>query len=113
VTYLIDAKRLEDIGVPREWVKEWEKKLETEVLVNNVNLKNFKAYSATLEGFTLAFESDFFADAYLMLTAAILVFVYSFTFLGSCSPIHIRMTPAVVGLFCVILSYTAGMSICF
>ena len=96
-----------------DWLDAFEKFLEQEILSHNANLVNFKVYAFTISGFIDAFEGDFFADAYLMLTAGILVFAYAFTFLGACSPVHLRITPACVGILCVILSYTSGMSICF
>ena len=74
---------------------------------------HFKAYGFTITGFMVTFEGDVLADATLMLTAGILVFAYTFMFLGSCSPIHMRLTPAFVGIICVFVSYGAGLSLCF
>ena len=45
--------------------------------------------------------------------AIVLIVVYASAFLGSCSPIHCRVTVAMTGVFCVLLSCIAGFGICF
>ena len=113
VTFFLDNDVMEDLGIDSFWFDEYEKLVEQELLSHNPNLVNFKVYGFTISGFLDSFESDVLADAVLMLTAGVLVFAYTFMFLGSCSPIHMRMTPAFVGLICVFASYGAGLSICF
>ena len=62
-------------------------------------------------------ESDFMssigADVSLMLIALLLIYIYSFFVLGSCSPIHMRVVSAMVGLLCVGISIAAGYGIAF
>ena len=52
-------------------------------------------------------------DAGLLVSAFVLIFLYSFFVLGACSPIHMRVTSAIIGLSCVILSIAAGYGISF
>ena len=42
-----------------------------------------------------------------------MVATYAILMLGSCSPIHCRSTVAFAGLFCVIIAYVCGFSVCF
>ena len=51
-------------------------------------------------------------DKSLVFFAIGLIFVYNICFLGSFSPIHCRITLAVLGLVCVMISVAAGFSIC-
>ena len=46
-------------------------------------------------------------------TALLLIYFYSFFVLGSCSPIHMRVISAMVGLCCVGISIAAGYGISF
>ena len=48
-----------------------------------------------------------------MLIALLLIYIYSFFVLGSCSPIHMRVISAMVGLFCVGISIASGYGIAF
>ena len=59
------------------------------------------------------FVGEVGGDAVLMLTALIMIYIYSLSVLGSCSPIHMRVISAMVGLFCVGLSIAAGYGISF
>ena len=52
-------------------------------------------------------------DAGLLLSAFLMIFIYSFFVLGACSPIHMRIVSAIVGLSCVGLSIAAGYGISF
>ena len=45
--------------------------------------------------------------------SVMLVGTYTIIFLGSCSPIHCRVTVAFGGLLCVMISYVAGFGYCF
>jgi len=67
----------------------------------------------TVGGIEKVFFADILGDFQLMLVAIVLVGIYSCLFLGSCSAIHIRVTVALMGLACVVFSYTIGSSICF
>ena len=62
-------------------------------------------------------ETDFLkgigADVGLMGAALVLIYIYSFFVLGSCSPVHMRVVSAMAGLFCVGLSIVAGYGIAF
>ena len=42
-----------------------------------------------------------------------LIALYCSVFLGSCSPIHCRLSLALVGIFCVILSCTTGEALSY
>ena len=59
------------------------------------------------------FISDATEDAFLMLIAVLLVMLYSFFALGSCSPIHCRSVSAIIGLICVLLASTSGYALSF
>jgi hypothetical protein len=48
-----------------------------------------------------------------MLIAIVLVGIYSCLFLGSCNAVFIRVSAALIGLMCVMFSYTVGSAICF
>ena len=45
--------------------------------------------------------------------AVILIVAYCATTLGSCSPVHCRLTLALIGICCVLLSVAAGFGICY
>ena len=62
---------------------------------------------------TETFLAEVSTDASLLITAFIMIFLYSFFVLGACSPIHMRITSAIIGLSCVILSIAAGYGISF
>ena len=47
------------------------------------------------------------------MSAFLLIFIYSFFVLGACSPIHMRVLSAIMGLSCVGLSLAAGYGISF
>ena len=49
----------------------------------------------------------------IMLIALVLIYCYSCVVLGNCSPIHLRVVSAMVGLTCVGLSVTAGYGVAF
>ena len=42
-----------------------------------------------------------------------MIILYCSFFLGSCSPIHCRLTVAIAGVLCVLMSCAAGFGICF
>ena len=62
-------------------------------------------------------ETDFLkgigADVGLMGAALVLIYIYSFFVLGSCSPIHMRCVSAIVGISCIGLSTAAGYGTAF
>ena len=62
-------------------------------------------------------ETDFFkslgADVGLLSTALLMIYTYSFFVLGSCSPVHMRVVSAMLGLCCVGLSIVAGYGLAF
>ena len=50
-------------------------------------------------------------DVIRMVTAIVLIFLYSFFVLGNCSPMHLRSMAAVIGVSCVGLSIISGYGI--
>lgn len=60
-----------------------------------------------------AFESDINDDFILIAMSVGFVFIYSFFFLGVCSPIQCRASLTMCGLFSVLLAYMTGMSMGF
>ena len=74
-------------------------------------LLNVYAFSGTM--FTEAFLDDAKYDAVFLLSAIMLITLYSYFVLGSCSPIHFRALSAMVGLSCVLLATTSGYAISF
>ena len=52
-------------------------------------------------------------ETVLMLTALLFIYIYSIFVLGSCSPIHMRIITAVIGLSCVGLSIGSGYGLAF
>ena len=56
---------------------------------------------------------DLSIDASLLGSALLLIYIYSFFVLGSCSPIQMRIISAIVGLSCVGLSICAGYGFSF
>ena len=59
------------------------------------------------------FIDDAKYDAVFLLSAIILITLYSYFVLGSCSPLHFRALAAMVGLSCVLLATTSGYAIAF
>ena len=53
------------------------------------------------------------ADVGLLGSALLLIYTYSFFVLGSCSPTHLRVVSAIVGISCVGISIIAGYGISF
>ena len=47
-------------------------------------------------------------DTNLAIYAAVLIVAYSAIFLGACSPMHCRLSVAIVGILCIVLSMAAG-----
>ena len=60
-----------------------------------------------------SFIDDAKYDAVFLLSAIILITIYSYFVLGSCSPLHFRALAAMVGLSCVLLATTSGYAIAF
>ena len=56
---------------------------------------------------------DLSIDASLLGSALLLIYIYSFFVLGSCSPIQMRIISAIVGLSCVGLSICVGYGFSF
>ena len=67
----------------------------------------------TLDGWEVDFLGVVTTDIILLGVAVCLVSVYSYIVLGSFSPIHFRAATAGIGMFCVLISITAGYAICF
>ena len=57
--------------------------------------------------------SEVAVDMALLGTAVVLVSLYSYAVLGSFSPVHFRACTAGIGMFCVLISITAGYAISF
>ena len=79
----------------------------------NLQSKHIDVYIFTINGIQEAFRSDLTSDLQLIIMAQYIVGIYTFFFLGSCSPVHCRACPALLGLVCVILSYFSGFSAMF
>ena len=60
-----------------------------------------------------SFISEATGDGILLGSALLLIYIYSIAVLGSCSPVHMRIISAVIGLTCVGLSIGAGYGISF
>lgn len=61
----------------------------------------------------MSFIDEVSVDVGLLLVAFLMIFAYSFFVLGACSPVHIRILSASVGLSCVGISIIAGYGIAF
>ena len=61
----------------------------------------------------MAFVADAIGDGVYMGSAIVLITIYSYIVLGSCSPIHFRAFSAMVGLMCVLLATTSGYALSF
>ena len=61
----------------------------------------------------VSFISEATGDGILLASALVLIYIYSFFVLGSCSPVHMRILSAIIGLSCVGLSIGAGYGISF
>ena len=61
----------------------------------------------------MSFISETFTDAGLLITALLSIYLYSFFVLGNCSPIHMRVLSAMIGLICVGISVCSGYGIAF
>lgn len=78
---------------------------------NQSELLKVYPFNGTL--WTETFIAEIGTDATLLITAFMGIFMYSFFVLGACSPIHMRITSAIIGLSCVLLSILAGYGISF
>ena len=74
-------------------------------------LLNIYAFSGTM--WEVAFVDEVKFDAVFLFSAIMLITLYSYFVLGSCSPIHFRALSAMVGLLCVLLATTSGYAIAF
>ena len=79
----------------------------------NEQAKYIQVEVLTIKGFLMAFQNDIQNDLVLIQLAVMLVGGYTLINLGSCSPIHCRISVSVMGLLCVGLCYFAGFSIAF
>lgn len=66
----------------------------------------------TFNAIISAFLSDIFSDFYLIITSIVLVLTYTVVMLGSCSPVHLRVSVGFFGLLCVANAYVFGYSVC-
>lgn len=57
--------------------------------------------------------SDLFGDIRLVAFAMVTICIYLSIFLGSCSPLHCRMTLAILGIVVVVAACAAGFGIAF
>ena len=67
----------------------------------NVSIRNRLAFGTT-------FRSILAKDKSLAFMAVALLVVYNMLFLGTCSPIHCRITVALSGMVCILLSIISG-----
>ena len=100
-----------DQGFSEEWSVEY-----LNWLFNQ--FKTFESDLITVHPFEgKVWEMNFIATAgtetVLMLIALLFIYIYSFFVLGSCSPIHMRIVTAVIGLSCVGLSIGSGYGLAF
>ena len=95
------------------WFDIYEDKIQDAVQEFNKNAKFGEYYMMSNSGIFQAFSSDLAGDLVFVLFSFALIFVYSVSFLGSCSPVHCRLTLALWGIFCIIMSYLTGFGICF
>ena len=108
-----DPETFTDEYTADAWLDEWELQMQYKIEEFSRSAKYIKFIPFTISGFLAVFVDDILGDAFLMLTAIMLVGSYSFFFLGGCSPIHMRFTVAFMGLVCVGLSFTSGCCIAF
>ena len=66
---------------------------------------------------SVVWETDFIGavgtDVGLLASALLMIYTYSFFVLGSCSPTHMRIVSAMIGITCVGISIVAGYGISF
>ena len=70
---------------------------------------NTRAFS--FDVWETTFINDALVDGSLLVTSLLLIYIYAFLVLGSCSPIHMRIISACVGLSCIGISAAAGYGI--
>ena len=79
----------------------------------NEESKFVSAFSYNEDSFLREIANSVKGDVYLALYAVIVVVTYCSLFLGSFSPIHCRLTMAIVGVCCVFVSNLAGEGISY
>lgn len=77
----------------------------------NLKAKTIEVKVLTLGGIEKAFRGDLNKDLFMVQLSGIVVFSYLILNLGSCSPVHMRATIALGGLFSIILSYLMGQGV--
>ena len=110
-TYLMAHSRNSDIN--EEAYLGFEETLHTKVEKWAKGTKKLTVHMSTLQGFMQAIVEDINNDYYLVAGAIFLVGLYTICFLGNLSPMHCRCVVALVGLLCVILSYTSGFGLMY
>ena len=60
-----------------------------------------------------SFINSTITEGGLLGTALLMIYIYCYFVLGNCSPIHMRVVSAIMGLTCVGLSIAAGYGIAF
>ena len=95
------------------WYDTYENNLLEAVKEFSANSKHVDFLLMTNSGVFQAFISDLGGDLVFIQISIVLIVSYSMLFLGSCSPIHCRLTLALVGIVCIFLSYLAGFGLCF
>lgn len=71
------------------------------------------AYIFTIQGLVEAFVEDINNDFALIFSAIIVVVIYTVINLGSFSPMFCRCLVSCMGIFCILLSYTAGFGLLY
>lgn len=102
-----------DIGYTDEWGIEYMNWLFNQISEFEKQSELLKVYTFDNKIWEVGFLSEVGTDAALLVTAFLMIFIYSFFVLGACSPIHMRVLSAIIGLSCVGLSISAGYGLSF
>ena len=91
----------------------WDTKLVQ--LVENFNTKSnhIKAFSYNPDTWWEQLKRLVISDVKFAFFAVSLIIVYSAIFLGSCSPIHCRLSLALGGVSCILISIIVGEAVCY
>ena len=110
--YNIDHQNLSD-GFDIKWIVDFEETIQIEVGKWTENSKYINAQVFTWDTWERALAADTLADIGFLLTAIVLVSVYSYTVLGAFNPILFRSLTAAIGMTCVLISIVSGYAFAF
>ena len=92
-------------GLRTSWFHEWDNKFNENAVTFTEKSLFVNVYTLTGKAFGDSISSNIKKDLNTVAFSGLVAFFYALFVLGSFSPIHLRMIPAVVGFICIAFSF--------